>query len=145
MKTSSYETEYISAPNITPLVDVSLILVIIFMVTAPMLMQAGIRVLESKTGVAVGKHAASENICINLKASGELTLDGKRVSWKSLSGELRKALRKSKDKLVAITAEKENMVDDVVRILDISRQNGAKKLAIMKGQEERGEKRGGHE
>ncbi|MBI4777419.1 biopolymer transporter ExbD [Candidatus Desantisbacteria bacterium] len=132
MKISPHETEYISAPNITPLVDVSLILVIIFMVTAPMLMQAGIRVLESKTGVAVGKHAASENICINLKASGELTLNGKSVGWKTLPGELQKALRKSKDKLVAITAEEETMVDDVVRLLDISRQNGARKLAIMK-------------
>ena len=139
MKISPHETEYISAPNITPLVDVSLILVIIFMVTAPMLMQAGIRVLESKTGAAVGKHAVSENICISLKASGELTLDGKRVEWKALPRELRKALKKSKDKLVAITAEKENMVDDVVRILDISRQNGAKKLAIMKDMKERGE------
>lgn len=137
MKISPYETEYISAPNITPLVDVSLILVIIFMVTAPMLMQAGIRVLESKAGVAVGKHAASENVCINLKANGELTLDGKRVQWKTLPRELRKALRKSKDKLVTITAEEKNMVNDVVNLLDISRQNGARKLAIMK---EHGEK-----
>jgi biopolymer transport protein ExbD len=139
MKISTYETEYISAPNITPLVDVSLILVIIFMVTAPMLMQAGIRVIESKAGASVGKHAASENICINLKASGELTLDGKSVGWKNLPRELRKALKKSKDKLVAITAEEENMVNDVVRILDISRQNGAKKLAIMKGHGEKHE------
>ena len=134
MKISPHETEYISAPNITPLVDVSLILVIIFMVTAPMLMQAGIRVLESKTGVAVGKHAAAENVCINLKTNRELTLDGKRVEWKTLPGELRKALKKSKDKLVAITAEEDNIVDDVVRLLDISRQNGARKLAIMKEQ-----------
>ncbi|MFH1098082.1 MAG: biopolymer transporter ExbD [Candidatus Desantisbacteria bacterium] len=132
MKISPFETEYISAPNITPLVDVSLILVIIFMVTAPMLMQAGIRVLESKTGVATGKCAVSENVCINLKATGELTLNGQSVQWKTLPGKLRKALNKSQDKLVAITAEEKNMVDDVVRLLDISRQNGAKKLAIMK-------------
>ncbi|OIP38089.1 hypothetical protein AUJ95_07235 [Candidatus Desantisbacteria bacterium CG2_30_40_21] len=132
MKISPFETEYISAPNITPLVDVSLILVIIFMVTAPMLMQAGIRVLESKTGVATGKCAVSSNVCINLKTNGELSLNGKIVGWKTLPGELRKALNKSQDKLVAITAEEKNMVDDVVRLLDISRQNGAKKLAIMK-------------
>jgi biopolymer transport protein ExbD len=134
MKTSKYESDYMSSPNVTPLVDVSLTLVIIFMVTAPLIMQAGIRILESKVGAKVGKHAVGENVCVTLKANGEIIINDKKVEWKNLGKEIKIALKESKDKLVAVTAEDNNLVDEVVRVLDISKQNGAKKLAILKKQ-----------
>ena len=52
--------------NVTPLVDVSLVLVIIFMAIAPFAMQSGIKVLESKAKAAVGKVSASENVSVRL-------------------------------------------------------------------------------
>ena len=74
------EDEPITDINITPLVDVSLVLVIIFMAIAPYAIQAGLKVLESRATTAVGKVSASENVSIKLAKDGRLTINGTRVA-----------------------------------------------------------------
>src|SRR3989344_8656669 len=60
------EEEPITEINVTPLVDVALVLVIIFMAVSPFMLQAGLQVSESKAGAATGKHALEENVQITL-------------------------------------------------------------------------------
>jgi biopolymer transport protein ExbD len=124
--------EILSSPNVTPLVDVSLTLVIIFMITCPLIMQAGIKVLESRTSVGVGKVGVEENVRVDLKANKELFVNGEKVDWERLGEVLREKIALSKDRMVILTADNENKVGEVVRILDIAKQNGSKKLAILK-------------
>lgn len=131
MQTGS-EEDAITDINITPLVDVSLVLVIIFMAVAPFTIQTGIKVLKSKTKISVGKVASSENVNIRLRATGEIEVNGKSAQWETLQSVLELALAKSADKMVILTADYKNRVGEVVEILDISKQSGAKKLAIMK-------------
>ena len=120
--------------NMTPLVDVSLVLVIIFMAVAPMAVQAGIKVLESKSKTAEGKASVTENVQVNLKEDGTLLINGKPLGGAPLFAALQEALAASKEKMVIITADEKNKVGQVVRILDASRQAGAVKLAIMKSE-----------
>lgn len=131
MQTGS-EEDAITDINITPLVDVSLVLVIIFMAVAPFTVQSGIKVLKSRTRVSVGKVASSENVNVRLRATGEIEVNGKSAQWETLQSVLELALAKSADKMVILTADYKNRVGEVVEILDISKQSGAKKLAIMK-------------
>ncbi|MDI6782064.1 MAG: biopolymer transporter ExbD [bacterium] len=126
-----HEQEMTTEPNLTPLIDVCLVLVIIFMVTAPMVMQAGIKILESQAGASAGKHAAEENIEIVLTEDDKVMLNGQEVLWQNFPISIRQEIFKSRDKLVFITADDKNRVGRVVEILDISKQQGAKKVAII--------------
>ncbi len=118
--------------NLTPLVDVSLVLVIIFMAVAPFAIQAGIKVLQSKAKAAVGKVSASDNVQVKLEKNGRLTINGKPVEPAVFPQAIIQALAESKDKMVIITADAANRVGEVVRLLDDSKQAGALKLAILK-------------
>ncbi|MFA6093890.1 MAG: biopolymer transporter ExbD [Elusimicrobiota bacterium] len=124
--------EPITSINITPLVDVSLVLVIIFMAVAPFAISAGIKVLESRASAAVGKVAASENVSVRLKKDGTLYLNNKLIDPLLLGLALQKALAQSKDKMVLLSADDENKVGQVVALLDEAKQAGAEKLAILK-------------
>ncbi|MFH2205023.1 MAG: biopolymer transporter ExbD [Elusimicrobiota bacterium] len=118
--------------NVTPLVDVSLVLVIIFMAIAPFGLQAGIKVMQSKAGAAVGKTSASQNVTLKLEKDGKITINGREVDFVTLRPLLQDALAKSKDKMVILTADDQNRVGQVVNLLDASRQAGAQKMAIMR-------------
>lgn len=128
------EGEGITDINLTPLVDVSLVLVIIFMAVAPFAVTAGIKVLESKAGVAEGKSSVTENVQVRLSEDGRLKINNKDVDFSVLAAALREALAAAKDKMVVITADEKNKVGQVVEILDSARQAGAVKLAIMKSE-----------
>ena len=121
--------------NVTPLVDVCLVLVIIFMAVAPFAVVAGIKVLESRASTAEGKASVDDNVTVKLTNEGRLTVNGKETTAEALPEAIREALAKSKDKMVVITADAANRVGQVVHILDSARQVGAVKLAVMKADE----------
>ncbi|MDD5656154.1 MAG: biopolymer transporter ExbD [Elusimicrobia bacterium] len=120
--------------NVTPLVDVCLVLVIIFMAVAPMALTLGIKVLQSKAKAAEGKASAEENVQVKLTEAGVLTVNGARVEPAALPKALVEALFKSKDKMVIVTADEANRVGQVVDILDTAKQSGAAKVAIVKSE-----------
>ena len=126
------EESSINKINLTSLVDVSLTLVIIFMVVAPFIMQTGIKVTSSKMGESKGKVAQSENVSIYLSADGQIKINGQLVSWNKLADVLRIAIPKSKDRMVILLASPKNHVKQIVDILDCARQEGAKRLAILR-------------
>lgn len=139
---SRRDDEPITDINVTPLVDVSLVLVIIFMAIAPFAVQSGIKVLESKAKAAVGKASASENVAIKLTKDGRLTINGKPAAFEGLAAALAEALAASKDKLVMLSADEENRVGEVVEVLDAAKQAGAGKLAILRNEPAKEEEKG---
>ena|SRR6185295_14850633 len=129
------EDEPITEINMTPLVDVSLVLVIIFMAVAPFAIQSGIQVLHSKAKVSQqGKAAVSENVQVTLRENGALSVNGKAVTFEGLGAALQEALSRSKDRMVVVGADAKNQVGQVVGILDTARQAGAAKVAILKSE-----------
>jgi biopolymer transport protein ExbD len=135
MPATTADDEAITAINVTPLVDVCLVLVIIFMAVAPFALTLGIKVLESRGGAAVGKSAMEDNVQVHLNAAGRLTINGGEVSPGALALELSKALARSREKMVIVSADEQNRVGEVVTILDTARQAGARKLAILRSEE----------
>ena len=123
--------EPITDINVTPLVDVCLVLVIIFMVLAPMAMQAGIEVASSKVGAAKAEASLSQNVTVVLDDKGRLSVNGRAARWEDLGGLMTAALARSKDKLVSVDASPKADVGQVVEILDVAKQGGAKRLALL--------------
>lgn len=131
------DEEPITDINVTPLVDVSLVLVIIFMAVSPFMLQAGLQVSESKAGAAAGKQSLEGNIQITLTEDNKILVNGEEVTVSDLLSILKERIPKSKDGLVTVQAEKTNRVGQVVELLDIAKQAGAKKVAILNKTEEK--------
>ena len=117
--------------NVTPLVDVCLVLVIIFMVIAPMTMQSGIEVASSKVGAAKGEAALAQNVNVVLDERGRVTVNGRGVKWEELGDTVAAALKKSKDGLVSLDATPKAEIGRVVEILDTVKQRGARRVALL--------------
>lgn len=129
---ASKNEEPITAINVTPLVDVCLVLVIIFMAVAPMAVTLGIKVLETRPSAAEGKASVDENVTIKIALDETITINGAKTDPLTFRRQLFEALARSKDRMVVVTADAGNRVGLVVRVLDESRQAGALKLAVMK-------------
>ena len=115
--------------NMIPLIDVSLILLIIFMVITPFLVQSQIQVNLPKA--SEGSKGADENvITIQLAANGTMTVEGKVVKPGRLERELMLRLSKSYKKTVLVEADRTVSIDRVVTALDIAKKLGASKVGI---------------
>ena len=112
--------------NVTPLVDVSLVLVIIFMVTAPLFSQP-IMTVELPTAITdEGKE--TENITVTINPEEKLAVNAKEVTEDELKGELTRKLQESSAKVVIIRADKLTNHGIVVKVLDLAKELGAKSL-----------------
>ena len=114
--------------NITPFTDVVLVLLIIFMVTTPLIVQSGIKVKLPE--VQKVEMEEDNNIAITIDTGGTVYMDKKTYSFDTLQSELSARIASKPDLLVVINADKDVKYDFVIRALDIARQSGAKKYAL---------------
>jgi biopolymer transport protein ExbD len=127
-KTGGDDDGVIADINVTPLVDITLVLLIIFMVAAPMIMNQAIKVNLPKA--ASGKAAEPTTVAITLKKDGKLYLNGKPTDDAALEEFLRAEV-KANDKVRAIvSADKEVSHGRVVSYLDLLNRTGISKYAV---------------
>jgi len=112
-----------------PLIDVSLILLIIFMVITPFLVQSQIQVNLPKASTGV-KGGEEQVIKVQIAASGAMTLEGRPVKLQKLEKELLLRLKQSYKKTVLVEADKTVPVERVVAVFDAARKLGAGKIGI---------------
>jgi biopolymer transport protein ExbD len=124
------EESAINEINVTPLVDISLVLVIIFMVTAPMVVQSGIVVNASKVTESFGKSTRNESVQIKITKKSIL-VNGNKVSDESFYPTIKAMLDKNKKKLVTVTCDRDVQHGRLVSVLDTSKMAGAKSIALM--------------
>lgn len=120
--------EVLSEINVVPLVDVILVVLIIFMVTAPMIMKSSIAVNLPKSGS--GDATKPSKLTIAILTSGQLQLDGKNVTESEISEVAKQEFAKNAEVQAIITADKDIAHGKVVSILDIVKASGVKKFAI---------------
>jgi biopolymer transport protein TolR len=115
--------------NVTPFVDVVLVLLIIFMVTAPM-MQQGIDVDLPKT-TTQNLRVRNEPLIITVKKDGSYFLANTTVTEKELGAKLQAILAGLDDKGVFLRADKAADYGSVVKALAAARLAGATKLGMV--------------
>jgi biopolymer transport protein TolR len=122
------DDELISGINVTPLVDVVLVLLIIFMVTATYIVRAAVEVELPR--VAHGGEAVGTVLSVVLTREGAIFLDGVRRSDDELVAQARAAVAKDAEARVIISADKAALHGAVVHVIDLVRGAGATRFAI---------------
>ena len=113
--------------NVTPLTDIFLVLLIIFMVTSSALMQQG-----SKVALPSSEKGNPETAGTTITATADRTLElnGVAVERAALKDELAKILASKEDKAVILRGDRTIILEDAVELMGIAREAGADKLAI---------------
>jgi len=125
---SDDEEGLISAINVTPLVDVTLVLLVILMVTAPLIAKQGMPMDLPKT--ASGESIQSV-FGVEMTKDGGLFVDSKQVANDAALGNLaREAKAQNKDIRATIRADKAVSHGKVMKILDLLNQSGISKIAF---------------
>ncbi|WP_041576891.1 ExbD/TolR family protein [Bdellovibrio bacteriovorus] len=125
---NSDNNEAIADINVVPLVDIILVVLIIFMVTAPMFMKPTINVNLPKA--ASGDQTAPSKLNIALTADGRINLNGTFVTEEDVRAKATEEVGKNADVQAIISADKDVPHGKVVGLLDIVKGSGVKKFAI---------------
>lgn len=123
----------VSDINITPLVDVVLVMLIIFMVVTPLL-EKDIEVrVPSTEQVEVQKEVPKDQLVVRLSAEGELKINTETVTLDKYVERLKAILapRAPADKVVFIVADDKTNYARLVTVLDGAKQAGAETLGMM--------------
>ncbi len=119
--------------NITNLVDVIMVLLIAFMLTAPFL-QAGVKLQLPKAEAKVIEE--QEGITVSINKDGEVFIDKRKIEWREFSAELRKALDENPPR-VFLRADKETRYGSVMRVIARIKMMGIEDLGLIADQEDR--------
>jgi biopolymer transport protein ExbD len=133
------QSELITRVNVTPIIDVALVLVIILLVTAPLLSVADVPVDLPQ---ATTREAEDErNISITLGVHGELAVDENMVTPQTLEETLRARLAEdgNDNVLVVVRADSGTPYGSIRELLEKARSAGARRLAIATRQKARSE------
>ncbi len=119
----------ISQINVTPFVDVMLVLLVIFMVTAPILQQGvQVNLPEAKAGAIAGKE---EPLVVSITKKGQVYLNDNRIKLAELKLKLQAIRRVQKGKEVFLRADKSVPYGVVMKAIATIKEAGIVKLGMI--------------
>jgi len=132
MKFSSEESDedIVSDINMTPLIDIMLVLLIIFMVTSSIATQSGLEI--DLPEAASGKEGDSETkaVLVSLGRSGLITVQGQRVLIENLQSLIEEQLKLAGTKFVVFEGDESANLGLAVKVMDMAKLAGAERFAI---------------
>ena len=120
-------SDIVAEINITPLTDIFLVLLIIFMITSSAMIESGGKVNLPK---AVATQSEARGTTVTLTPKREIFVNQKLVSEAGLEKILQAALSRSADKTVILRGDKEVLLGDTVKVMSIIKRAGASEIAI---------------
>jgi biopolymer transport protein ExbD len=117
--------------NVTPLIDVVLVLLIIFMVLTPSMLKNIPMMVPDKAEDDTPAMPPDSALMVEYTANRELTVNSEAVAVEALAAKLQERLKARRQKVVFFKAEDKAPYGEVVRLLDIARGSGAETLAIV--------------
>ena len=127
---SKDEFDHLADINVTPLVDVMLVLLIIFMVTAPMLHQ-GISVALPKTATTNLQATLEDPIVLSISRDGRYYINETPVARGLLRDRLRAILRGRRERAVLLKADRGLSYGTVIETLDLLNRMGIESLGMI--------------
>jgi biopolymer transport protein ExbD len=124
---SDDNSEIVAEINITPLTDIFLVLLIIFMITSSAMIESGGRINLPK---AVATRSESRGTTVTLTPKHEIYVNQKKVTEENLEKNLQEALGISPDKTVILRGDKDVLLGDTVKVMSIIKRAGASEIAI---------------
>lgn len=113
--------------NITPLTDIFLVLLIIFMVTTSVISTQGKDVDLPSSAVA---SSTPQGVSVTITAEGQIQVNDQVVKAEALPAALKAALEKQREKVVILRGDRKVLLGEAVNILDVAQQAGATGIAL---------------
>jgi biopolymer transport protein ExbD len=123
-------TEGIVDPNLTPLIDVSLVLVVILLVATPMALQSGIAVSHAATTGQSGAMSPAARVEITVLEGGRVTVNRSEVARESLGAVLVPLIAASPTRDVVVRCEAGVTHGEFVGVIDEAKAQGAAHVAV---------------
>ena len=125
---ASSEEGPITGINVTPLVDIILVVLIIFMATAPLIQRRAVKVDLPKA--AHHEKAATEAVPLIIGGKGELSLGGRSVTLEQMKSLLAAQSKAQPGLHVTMSADKTLPYGEIIAVLDAVRGAGVKKIGL---------------
>jgi biopolymer transport protein ExbD len=117
--------------NVTPLIDVVLVLLIIFMVLVPSMLKELTANIPRKDESNTPPDPSASPVVVEYTAKGELTLNGEPLAPEALADKIAEKIKYKSQKVVFFKIEDEAPYGDAIRFMDIVRGAGATTLGIV--------------
>ncbi len=128
MQASGSEDEIVQGINVTPLVDITLVLLIIFMVTATFVTQQGLKVTLPKASTV--EHPPTPALTVTMAKDGRMTLMKQPVDLASLKLHVANEVSLDPNVRVLIKADKDLTYGQVAAVLDAVKDAGVRRCAL---------------
>lgn len=126
---SGDEDNIMSEINMTPLIDIMLVLLIIFMVTSTAALESGLDIELPKTQITNEKKQ-DEILIITLDKDGKVALQGKSVPDAELGEKIASYLKELKTESVILEGDTKAFLGKAVELMDLAKSAGAKNFSI---------------
>jgi biopolymer transport protein ExbD len=117
--------------NVTPLVDVVLVLLIIFMVITPVVQMGYLVRVPPKAPANLPPSAVQDQIIFRLMPEGRMMINKEDVSPEQFPSRVRELLKGNTSKMVFFSGARDNDYETTMRFLDTARGAGAKNIGII--------------
>ncbi len=117
--------------NITPLVDVVLVLLIIFMVMTPTLLKQMELTVPEKADVQLATPPPTDQIVVGVTKEGKVNINKEMIDESQLTERMHDLMKTSHDKLVFFDIDDDANYGTVMHVMDVVRGAGARTLGIM--------------
>ena len=121
-----------AAIDLTPMLDVVMILLIFFIVTGSFVRESSIEV-ERKPTTSNPSNEPSENIIIQISATNEIWIKGRRIDARSVRANISRMKAENPQAAVVIKAHNNSTVDAVATVVDSSREAGIYNVSLTTG------------
>ncbi len=128
----NHDDGVVTGINVTPMVDVMLVLLIIFMVTTQFVSESGLKINLPKAATAEASPTAS--LMVSLNQQGELFLMEEPVDLNGLKANLKREVGLNPSVKVTVAADGQVAYDQVIGVLDAVKQSGITKVALASQQ-----------
>lgn len=127
-KMSSSEEQPISEINVTPFVDIILVVLIIFMVTTPIIMNPSVQINLPKA--ASGDETTPSLLNISIDKAGDFFINGKKSTIEELGTETKSQVSKNPEIQAIVSADSDVSHGRVIEVIDVVKSSGVTKFAI---------------
>ncbi|MGZ4809234.1 MAG: ExbD/TolR family protein [Thermoanaerobaculia bacterium] len=117
--------------NVTPLVDVVLVLLIIFMVITPVVQMGYLVRVPPKAPANLPPSAVNDQIIFRLMPEGRIMINKEEVTSDQFPVRVRDLLKGNTSKMVFFSGARENDYETTMKFLDVARTAGAKNIGII--------------
>lgn len=119
-----------SEPNVVPMIDIMLVLLIIFMIMQPMMRKAVDLQLPDPTPAVVTANQASDQIVLEVLADGSFALNKEPLTKERLGTRLVEVYQNRPDKIMFVKGDPAVKYQDVIYAMDVARGSGVKVIGI---------------